>query len=200
MIRKLVLLAVVPLPGPLKRFAYRRLFGWQIGRRVRIGLSYLDARAVRLGDGVRIGHFNVMLAADRFEMGDRSHLGNLNFITAGRHRGPGWAHTLVIGTEVYVTSRHFFDLGGTVTVGDRTTVAGRDSHFWSHTMDFTGPKPELVPAELHVGEDCYVGARSTLLFCRVPDRAAVGAGSVVTKSFPAESDRILIAGNPAAVR
>jgi acetyltransferase-like isoleucine patch superfamily enzyme len=200
MIRKLLLLAVIVFPGPLKRFVYRRCLGWQIGRRVRIGLSYLDAREVRLGDDVRIGHLNVMLAAVEFEMGDRSHLGNLNFISSGRHTGPGWAHRLAIGSDVYVTSRHFIDLGGTVMIGDRTTVAGRETHFWSHTLDVSGDKPVLVPGELHVGTDCYIGARSTLLFCRIPDRAAVGAGSVVTKSFPPEKDRLLIAGNPAIVR
>jgi hypothetical protein len=53
---RLALLAVVGLlPGPIKRPLYRALFGYRIGRGVRIGLVLLDAEAVELGDGTEIG-------------------------------------------------------------------------------------------------------------------------------------------------
>ena len=53
---------------------------------------------------------------------------------------------------------------------------------------------------LHVGQGVYIGARSTLIGCSIPDRAMVGAGSVVNKSFATEDYRLLIAGNPAIVK
>lgn len=199
--RTLLLLIPVLLPGPLKRAWYRHLLGWRIGRRVRIGLSYLDAKAVEIGDDVYIGHLNLMRWVDRFAVGPGTHIANLNTFSGNHYPGPGWARTLEIGAKVYVMSRHLFDVAGTISVGDGATIAGRDTHLWTHTLRADADPPALAPVALRIGAGCYVGARSTLLYCTLPDGCVVGAGSVVARSFPpAGGERLLIAGNPATVR
>lgn len=197
--RMLLLFIPVVMPGPLKRVWYRRIFGWKIGRRVRIGLSYLDASDVDIGDDVRIGHFNLVRAVTRFVVGRQTTIKNFNQFSGGREIGSGWTRTLVFGERIYVTSRHFFDVAGELRIGDETIIAGRDSQFWTHTIQPNCNGLELTPRILQVGQRCYIGARVTLLYCSIPDEFLVGAGSVVTKSFHHLSGRVLIAGNPAKV-
>jgi len=198
-VRKLLLLIPLFLPSPLKRVWYRRILGWKIGRRVKIGLSYLEAAYVEIGDDVHIGHFNVMKAVRRFVVGPRTHISNFNMFSGNHMTGPGWLASVSIGPGCYVMSHHHFDLGGEIVIGAGSTLAGRDTHLWTHTIRIVEGKPELTPLNLRLGEGCYIGARATLLFCSLPDGCMVGAGSVVTRSFEPASGRLLIAGNPAVV-
>ncbi len=199
LVRKFLLLLAVVLPQPVKRALYRRVFGWQIGRRVRLGLSYLDARRVTVGDGARIGHFNVFRGLERLEIGPDTYIANLNqFFGAGAALGAGGSE-LVIGAGVNFMSRHFVDVAGRVEIGARSTIGGRDTQIWSHTLRVREGRQALEAAHVRVGEGAYIGARAVLVCCDIPAGAMVGAGSVVAKRFPAEPCRLLIAGNPATV-
>jgi len=53
---------------------------------------------------------------------------------------------------------------------------------------------------LIIDDRCYVGARATLVYCRIPADSVVGAGAVVTKDFSKEGTGLLLAGSPAEVR
>jgi acetyltransferase-like isoleucine patch superfamily enzyme len=69
---------------------------------------------------------------------------------------------------------------------------------WPHLRP--NGNPALNPLDVTIGAHVYVGARSTLVGCALPDRTVVGAGSVVTKQFAAEATPYLIAGNPAIIK
>ena len=198
--RKIILILAVILPLPLKLFLYRTLLKWKIGRNVKIGYSYLEAGDVEISDQVRIGHFNVIRGVRRLRVGRGTYIANFNEVFGDGGFYGNFVSCLEIGADVSLMSRHFIDLGGTVIIGDRTTVGGRDTHFWSHTRTLSGSGARLEPTTVTIGSDVYVGARATLVGCSIPDGAVVGAGSVVTKSFAPEPQRLLIAGNPAAIR
>jgi len=198
--RKVMLVVAVLLPQSLKQWVYRSLFHWKIGRGVRIGYSYLDGADVDLGDSVRIGHFNIVRGVRRFSVGPGTYIANFNEFFGDGGYYETFSSRLEVGAGVNFMSHHFIDVAGTVTIGDRATIGGRDTHFWSHTRSLQNGVPQLEPTQVQIGADVYVGARATLVGCRIPDGAVVGAGSVVTKDFPAEAQRLLIAGNPAAVR
>jgi hypothetical protein len=53
----LVLALFAPLPSFLKRSFYRWFFGYKIGKRVRFGVSIIDAGECLIDDDVSIGHF-----------------------------------------------------------------------------------------------------------------------------------------------
>ena len=196
--RKVVFVVAILLPPPLKVLVYRSL-GWRIGKGVRIGLSYIDSREVSLGDRARIGHFNVIKGVKRLVVGEETYIANFNDIF-GSGSGPGYPGELRIGDGVNFMSHHFVDVAGTVIIGNRAVIAGRDTHFWSHQVGLVDGVSRLMPLRICVGDDAYIGARAMLLGCSIPAGAVVGAGSVVTKDFAPEKDRLLIAGNPAAIK
>jgi acetyltransferase-like isoleucine patch superfamily enzyme len=188
------------LPNFLKLFAYRRFLGWSIGENVKIGFSYIDAKNVVIGDRVRIGHGNLIRNLNILNIGNDAFIANFNSVFGSVH--PGWVICLEIGQSVSFMSHHFVDVWGTVKIGDYSTIAGRDTHVWSHTLvhDAYGANPSLQSLDVSIGAHVYVGARSTLVGCAIPDRTVVGAGSVVTKQFAAEATPYLIAGNPAIIK
>jgi acetyltransferase-like isoleucine patch superfamily enzyme len=179
---------------------YRAALGWKIGSNVKIGLSIFDAEKVELGDNVRIGHFNFSNRAKMIHVGRKTTILNNNMISGGVYTEPGWTDSLRIGEECVVTSKHFFDVGGGISIGNYTTIAGRDSQLWSHTIKFQQGRHSLTPLPLSIGSRTYLGARCTVLFCTIPDNCLIGAGSVVNKSIPPSEDVQVVAGNPATVR
>jgi acetyltransferase-like isoleucine patch superfamily enzyme len=92
------------------------------------------------------------------------------------------------------------DCSGGVEIGQGTIVGGADTQVWSHTLKVAPAGYEMVMRPVRIGKGVYVGARATILAERIPDGAVVAAGSVVNKSFPDEDCRLLLAGNPAAIR
>ena len=81
-----VLLAL--LPSWLKVPLYRMLFGYRIGRGVRIGLSPLfGVGRCRIGDHARIGSFNLFYQVGDLEIGDHAQIGFLNLFRGDGRSG-----------------------------------------------------------------------------------------------------------------
>ena len=81
---RLVVLAFFAIwPSFLKRSFYRWFFGYKIGKRVRIGLSVIDAGQCLIEDDVSIGHFNVVTRVEKLTIGDHARIGHLNIIRGG---------------------------------------------------------------------------------------------------------------------
>lgn len=200
--RQLVLIVTLPLPQLLKLAVLRRLKGWTVGTGVHIGLSYLDAQEVVLGDGSHIGHFNVVRNVMRFRMGTGAYLKNFNSFFGA---GTGWQNwfpsDVDIGRNVAFMSHHFVDCTGTLVVGDGVTVGGRSTQIYTHQRNLCDNVASLDPTTVEIGPEAYIGACCLLVSCRIPARAVVGAGAVVVKDHRADGDQgpVLLAGNPARV-
>jgi acetyltransferase-like isoleucine patch superfamily enzyme len=208
---KLLVLATIALfPSFLKRPCYRILFGYRIGRRVRVGFSILDAARCEIGDDVRIGHLNLVIGVDHLVLGDHVRVGHLNIIRGGDEVTLGRYSELLrmneinsipepdvvnavdprftLGDGSVVTTGHKIDFTDRVTIGRRTILGGRNSSLWTHNRQKTRP--------ITIGDFAYVGSEIRMApGASIPSRCIVGIGSVITGEVDGEG--WLIAGVPA---
>ena len=104
---------------------------------------------------------------------------------------------ITIGKNVFINSCcRFQDQGGIyigddVLIGHNTTIATLN-----HDMN-PEKRANLTPNSVRIGNKVWIGADCTILpGVKIGDGAVIGAGSVVTKSVPANT---VVVGNPAKV-
>jgi UDP-3-O-[3-hydroxymyristoyl] glucosamine N-acyltransferase len=175
------------------------LFGWQVDRSARIGLSlFVGVRRVRLGPRARIGHFTVFRDLNYLELGTDSTIGQWNWITAAREllaaSGGDGAGALVIGPHSAITSRHYLDCTGGVRVGAFTTIAGVRSTILTHQVDVYESRQVRLP--VRIGEYCFVGSDVRIAAgSAIANGCAIAMGSVVAGAL--EEPGTLYGGVPA---
>ena len=197
-------------PSPVKRFLYRHLFGYKIGKRVAIGLSIIDVGECVIEDDVTIGHLNVFTGTKRLRIGDHTRIGHLNVIRGGDEVNIGrYCDILrlneinsipdpitvnevdpvfILGDGSVVVASHKIDFTDRVEMGKRVIVGGRNSSFWTHNRQRTKP--------IRIGDNAYLGSEIRVApGGEVPANCIVGIGSVITKALDGEFQ--LIAGVPA---
>ncbi len=199
-LRFLLLALIGLLPSGLKIPLYRGLFGWQIGRNVRIGPSLIDARHVSIGDNVVIGRLNRFQRIPELILADKVHIGNRNVFVTGPEVAVAdvkdAAPRLYIGEDSYIIGPHFFDVHAPLRIERSVTLAGRNSSFYTHGLDYRINR--LIAKPITVGENGYVGAHA--LFApgaAIAPNSIVGMGALVTRPFAEEF--VLIGGNPACI-
>lgn len=206
----LVLACIALLPSFLKRPCYRALFGYRVGKRVRIGLSIIDAGDCTISDDVTIGHFNVVTRVQKIVIKDHVRIGHLNIIrggtevTLGRYceimrmneinsiPDPEVVNPIdpvfILGDGSVVTTGHKIDFTDRVEIGRRVILGGRNSSLWTHNRQRT--MPITIGSLVYLGSEIRMAPGSA-----VPARSIVGIGSVITASLEGEGK--LIAGVPA---
>jgi acetyltransferase-like isoleucine patch superfamily enzyme len=198
------------LPSFLKRPCYRLFFGYRVGKRVRIGLSIVEASDGEIGDDTKIGHLNLIIGVQKLTLGDHVRIGHLNIIRGGEEVTLGRYAELLrlneinsipepdvvnaidprfsLGPGSIITTGHKIDFTDRVTIGRRTIIGGRNSSLWTHNRQRTLP--------ISVGDFAYVGSEIRMApGSSIPSRCIVGIGAVVTTSVNGEG--WLIAGVPA---
>ncbi len=208
--RLAVLACIAPLPGFLKRPLYRWFFGYHIGKRVRIGLSIIDAKECQIDDDVSIGHLNAIISVNKIVIGDHVRIGHLNIIRGGSevllgryaeiirlneinsildpHVVNDFDPRFLLGEGSIITTGHKIDFTDRVTIGRRSILGGRNSSLWTHNRQRTRP--------IDIGSFAYIGSEIRIApGGTVPSRCIVGIGSVITSELTVEGQ--LIAGMPA---
>ncbi len=200
------------LPSFLKRPAYRHLFGYKIGRRVKIGFSVIDAHECAIDDDVTIGHLNIVIGTKKLSIGDHTRIGHLNIIRGGDEVRIGRYCDIMrlneinsipdpivvneidpvflLGDGSVITAQHKIDFSDRVEIGKRVILGGRNSSLWTHNRQMT--------KQIKIGDNAYLGSEIRIApGGRVPAHSIVGIGSVITKAIDGEFK--LIAGVPAKV-
>jgi acetyltransferase-like isoleucine patch superfamily enzyme len=208
--RLVVLAFIAPLPSFLKRFCYRLFFGYRIGKRVRIGLSIIDAGECEIADDTSIGHLNLVIGVKKISMGDHVRIGHLNIFRGGDEIRLGrYVEILrmneinsipdpivvnpvtpefLLGAGSVITTGHKIDFTDRVEIGRRTILGGRNSSLWTHNRQRTLP--------IEIGSLTYIGSEIRIApGGGIPSRCIVGIGAVITKKLKEEN--YLIAGVPA---
>ena len=206
----LVLAFFAVLPSFLKRPFYRWFFGYKIGKRVRIGVSIIDAGECSIADDVQIGHLNVVTRVQKLVIKDHVRIGHLNIIRGGAEVSLGRYCEIMrlneinsipepevvneidpvflLGDGSIVTTGHKIDFTDRVEIGRRVILGGRNSSLWTHNRQRTMP--------ITIGPLVYLGSEIRMApGSAVPARSIVGIGSVITAALAEEGK--LIAGVPA---
>jgi acetyltransferase-like isoleucine patch superfamily enzyme len=196
-------LAVIILPSKIKIPIYRQLFGYQIGRRVKIGLSWIRVGTMEIGDYVHISSFVRLKNIPEVKIGAYSTIGlgctftsSYEFANSQSFIARGNRPFLSIGNHCGIGILHYFDIQDAFVVESFTTIAGKSSVFFTHFIDVATALQSARP--IHIGKYCMLG--SNVIFspgAKIADFSVVGMGSVVTKKF--SETHCLIAGNPAAI-
>jgi acetyltransferase-like isoleucine patch superfamily enzyme len=203
---------IAVLPSPLKRFIYRHIFGYKIGRRVRIGLSIIDVGECSIDDDTSIGHFNLFIGTKTLEIGEHARIGHMNIFRGGDEIRLGRYSEVIrlneinsipdpvvineteprfiLGDGSVVVASHKIDFTDRVEFGKCVILGGRNSSLWTHNRQMT--KPILIGDYAYVGSEIRIAPGG-----EIPPRSVVGIGSVITKKLEGENN--LIAGVPAAV-
>ena len=155
-----------------------------VGRNVAIGdfafMSCIGRRGVSLGSNVRIREFSLVQVTSQLT-------------------NPG--EGLLVGDATYIGPHCILGAGGGITMG-RDVTLGAYVQLLAENHTFADPgvpvSDQGVSRQGIIIEDgCWLGNSVIVLDgVRIGERTVIGAGSVVTKSIPAEA---VAAGNPARV-
>jgi len=173
--RHLLRLLAGLLPATPLKSAFLRRLGWDVSADSSISVCILwRVEHVVLGPNSRIGAFNVFRDLRRLELGQGSVIGQWNWISAAPELRPlsDDGGSLRIGHHSAITSRHYVDASGGVTVGDHCTVAGVRSTVITHQIDLAASAQTVKP--VHIGH--YVIVSSD---CRIAPGARIASNSLV---------------------
>ncbi len=182
----LVIIKFIPFSS-FKVFLLRKLFGYSIGKNVKIGKSIIYCKKVTIRDNVYIANRNV-INCNELVIGFNTSIHSGNTIQGGAN--------FSIGNNSRIINNHYFDLWNNIELGDNTWVAGKNSQFWTHGSIHT--KIGTKDLSIKINDDVYIGSSS--LFSPgviIESVNLIGLGSVVSGIFP--ESKTIIAGNQAKV-
>jgi hypothetical protein len=201
-VSKLILqLVLLILPWRLRRVALTRIFGFELDRTCRIGISLVLPGHLVMGPHSRIGSLTMIKGLDHVQIDAWGFLGNLNWVTGlpATDRtffveDVGRRPSLHIEEHAAITHRHMIDCNDRVEIGAFATFGGWGSQILTHSIDIASSRQQAE--SVRVGRYCFIGTRSILLKgSRLPDYSVLSAGSVLLR---AEIEPYgLYAGNPA---
>jgi acetyltransferase-like isoleucine patch superfamily enzyme len=142
-----------------------------------------------MGDGAKIGHFNVCKGLDRLSIGEQSIISTMNWITGvpvsttefyqhQKNRNP----SLYLGKHSAITNRHYIDCTDEIRIGNFTTIAGIGSQFLTHSINL---KESIQDCDsISIGNYCFVGTNSVLLpGSSLGNNCILSASSLLNKKY-----------------
>lgn len=167
-------------PSRLKNFLLRRI-GHEVSSNARIGpVLLIHVENLRMIGEARIGPFNVFRDLSLVELGENSTIGQWNWFSAAPAISKSAeGGSIRIGNESAITSRHYFDCSGGISIGNFTTFAGVRSTVISHGIDWRANRQKVQSVSIGhyaiVGSNCAITPGS-----KIPDQSVVGMGSSVS--------------------
>jgi acetyltransferase-like isoleucine patch superfamily enzyme len=182
-----------------------RVLGVRIGKKVKIGFSFIATRDLEIGDNVIIGHFNLILnkkiiLKNQSKIGylnilkgpftlilqKKAAIGNKNYFTRGPAGVTYGESILELGELTKITTEHHVDLTRSIKFGDFSILAGINSQMWTHGYYHanTGKHRVRIDGSIVIGNNVYIG--SGCIFnpgVKVSDAINLGARSIITKDL-----------------
>ena len=201
--KRLIVMASVLLPWAIRRLVLKWVAGYELHASSRIGLSIIAPRRLVMKSGSVIGHFNVCKGLDLLEMGEKSSIARLNWITGFPSPSPAGQHfhhetdrrsELILEEGSGITSRHLIDCTNRVTLGRFSNVGGFRCQLMTHSVELVEGRQGSAPISL--GAYSLVGTNCVLLGgTRLPDYSVLSASSLLNRTY--EETYMLYGGVPA---
>ncbi|WP_375406722.1 acyltransferase [uncultured Amnibacterium sp.] len=182
---------------PLLRSARLPLF---VGRGVVIeyGRMLHVGRGVQLGAGLRI----TALSKHGVHLGDGVTVREQGWIQCSSHpSNPG--EGLWIGPRTYIGPRATIGVGGPIRIGSDCQLGANVTLIAeNHEVTEEGASAhDVVRRGIRIGDGCWLGHGATVLDgVELGARCIVGAGAVVTRSFPAGTTLVGVPAKPVQTR
>ena len=155
------------------------------------------ARHIFIDREMRINHLKYLKIGNNVSIGHSS-----RFLFVDKYYGESYAPLAVLGDNVTIESHFSLLSAAPIIIDDNCLIASYvliSSENHSVSLE-SGDSYAILPLEakpVHIGRGCWIGEKVTILpGVTLGDRVVVGAGAVVTKSFPSAC---IIAGNPARI-
>jgi acetyltransferase-like isoleucine patch superfamily enzyme len=180
-IRDAALAVIWALPASPAKNAVLRRFGNRIEKGASLGSCLVwHCGKFDVGENVQLGSLNVFKGLAHVQLDAHVQVGSFNWSSAGSdfEHQPGYGR-LSLHEQASMTSRHFLDCTGGVTIGAYATIAGLRTAIITHGIDVGRNTQTSSPVS--VGPYSLVGTCSILLAgSTLPDRSVLAAGSVLT--------------------
>jgi acetyltransferase-like isoleucine patch superfamily enzyme len=189
------LISILPLNG-LRVFGYR-LLGYKIHGAPRIGFGTIIAVDEAIIEPCKIGPLNLFAGPIKIHIHRGATILNRNEFICGQwvlleqYKDRHYGRSLEVCEDALIAYRHYFDLCGSLILGERSWIGGVDSQFWTHGAG-------VKERDIKIGTDCYLG--SAIRFApgsSIADNVIVAMGSVVSGEM--SENNTLIGGVPAKV-
>ncbi len=170
----------------LKVLLFKNLFGYKIGKNVKIGKAMINCKNVFIGDDVFIADRN-NFSCNQINIGNSTKIHSENsFLGKGNFK---------IGNNSRIINNHYFDLWNDISIGNNTWIAGKESQFWTHGSIQTKTKKDL---SIVIKDNIYIGSSTKIApGVKIESINLVGLGSVVMGQF--NESKTIILGNPSKV-
>lgn len=189
--------------GRFKRFLLRKVLGWDIDSSARVApCVFLGVKHISLSAGSGLAAFSVYRDLELLALGTNSGIGHWNYVTAARELRTDVLDatpdtcpaTLELGHNAVITSRHYIDCSGGVSVGAFAVLAGVRSTVISHEVDIVRSAQSI--ASVRIGSHCFVASNVLLTpGSRTPDKSFIAMGALVAGDLV--KPEMLYAGVPA---
>jgi acetyltransferase-like isoleucine patch superfamily enzyme len=204
--KKILFIMIFALfPWALRRWILQKFLGYEIHRTASISrFSLIVPNHLVMEAHSKIAAFSVAIHLEKLVMKESSSIGRSNWIS-GYPQGSKlhFVHAidrkacLIIGEQSAITKKHIIDCTDTISIGRYTTIAGYQSQFLTHSIDYSESRQDCSP--INIGDYCIVGTGSIFLpGSSLPDYSICGAGTIMGRSF--SEIYALYAGAPAVLK
>lgn len=148
--------------------------------------NLLSCSSVELDKGSFIRSFNTFQGVFTVKLDKHASIGNFNRFVNANCELEDLKSLFELGELSNLTSKHYFDMTTSITIGKNSVIGGIGSQFWTHGFQhFNFGKERLrVDGAITIGDGVYIGSSS--LFnpgITVDDEVSIGAGTVIGKSL-----------------
>jgi UDP-3-O-[3-hydroxymyristoyl] glucosamine N-acyltransferase len=174
--------------------------GYTVARSARIGpCLILGVNSIILKKNASIGPFNVFRDLESVHMDEFAVIGQWNWVSAAAPLvAAGGSGSLSLGQHSALTSRHYVDASGGISIGSFSTVAGVRSTFITHGIDWK--TSEQTTRGIEIGEYCLVSSNTSIApGTRLADRCVTGMGATLAGELT-ESESLYVAPRAGMVK